>query len=200
MLKKIYTFIFIVLCLAFTSTSILAQNQQDIQKVVSRVQDAVTRTAIVENGILQSVRLPIPDQGEKLFTFEWANDGRSYTMTSETEEEIQVFFNEKYEVQSMILPNGEIVTFTWSIVDGANVVTDAVIGNGTNAVSIFEMASALPGPNTQYGGDCASATRAARDAIIAAAITCGVSPGRGCWAAVGFASYMVWRMRQACAE
>ncbi len=70
MLKKIYSFILIVLCLASTVTSNLAQNQQDIQKVVSRVQDAVTRTAIVENGRLQSVRLPIPTQGEKLFTFE----------------------------------------------------------------------------------------------------------------------------------
>ncbi len=121
-------------------------------------------------------------------------------MTSETDEDIQVFFNEKYEVQSMILPNGENVTFTWSMVDGVNVVTDAIIGNGTNAVSIFDAASALPGPNTTYGsGDCASATRAARDAIITAAITCGIDPGAGCWAAVGFAGYMVWRMRQACA-
>ncbi|MCU0240686.1 MAG: hypothetical protein MUC29_14695 [Pyrinomonadaceae bacterium] len=160
--------------------------------MIVSVQETAKRTAVLENGKLKSVRLPIPNVGERLFTFEWASDGRSFTMVSDNGERTQIFFNEKNEIQSMRLPDGENVTINWSIIENISIVEDAIIGSGDSAISLFD------GTRPRPRDACGAAARAARDAIIAAGATCAIAPGAGCWAAVAYAGYMVWQVRQAC--
>lgn len=191
MYKTVSVLFFASLMLAFVSFSASAQSQEDLQKLVANVQETAKRTAIYENNKLKSLSLPIPGEGEMNFTFEWAASGNSFTLISEDNERIQIFYNEKNQIQSMVFPDGSTATLNWATIDGVDIVDDATIGTGDGAISVFE-------DNLGPSNECAQAVRAARDAIIAAGITCTVDPGPGCWAAVGYAGYMTYRARQAC--
>lgn len=189
MLKKAKVLVFALLML-FSTFSVVAQTQEDLQKLVFNIKKSANDTATIEGGKLKSVELTIPDVGEKLFTFEWANDGRSFVMTSDTNERFQIHFNEENEIQSIKLPNDEIVNVIWTQADGVSLMDDAVIGSGSNAVSLLR---------AQGPGDCQAAVRAFRDSVIAAGIACFFDPGSaGCYAAVAYAGVMAWRVRQAC--
>lgn len=132
------------------------------------------------------VKLPIPLEGEKLFTFEHAEDGKSFTMIDEKGVKLQVFLDKGRQIQSIVMPDGKKVVYNRKNLSENQTARNIKL----ECDNVFLDNMAAP------GGDVC------RDAAVAAVIGIGVCAATGglstaCWAATATAAYLAYKCHEA---
>lgn len=113
--KSIY---FLVLCsaLVILRTETIAQSQTELDKELAGLTTTLTRaieTSVFENGRLQSLRIRLPNNEERLIKFEYpAKDEKSYTMI-DNGLRIQVVLDDNRKISSIVFPNGRSAFYDW---------------------------------------------------------------------------------------
>ena len=112
-----YLYILVTLVIAFVFTSSLSaqvqktqensKSQEDFKEGLGKIFSSANETAIFDNGKVSFLKIPITDQGEKLLTFIYAEDAKSFTMTDEKGVNLQVFLGNDKRIESIIMPNGK---------------------------------------------------------------------------------------------
>lgn len=156
------------------------QNTEDVITQWANIFSKANETAVFQNGKIVSLGQPIPNEGEKYFSFTHAQDGMSFTLTDENGINLQVFLYEDGRIQSVVMPNGESVVVNWTQTSSGTWVTENLSCNN----------NLMEAP----GNPC-------RDALVATIIAIGIctaSPGSGaCWGATSNAAYHVFRCYEA---
>lgn len=165
------------------------ENNADVQNNKAQWEkffSSAKESAIFENEKIIFMKLPIPNEGEKQFTFEHTKDGKSFFMTDEKGVRLQVFLDDNGKVSSVIMPDGKRTFLSWKTTTTDYQVLDSIKVDGQN-LNLLE----APG-----GDPC-------RDALVAGAIAAGVCAATGgavspaCWAATANAAYHTYRCYEA---
>lgn len=94
MLEKFKKFCAVsAITLVFTG-SLFAQvqrNERDIETEQDNIVTKANESAIFENGKMKSVRLAIPNEGEKTLSFGYAEDDKSFTIVDEKAKELMFY-------------------------------------------------------------------------------------------------------------
>lgn len=165
---------FIALFFICSSASVHSQTiNEEWENIISQANE----TAIYNNGKLVSLEQTIPGIGDKLFTFTHSENGKPLTVTDENGISLYVSFYKDSRIQSVEMPDGEILTVDWNK-NSSNVWIAENLNCGNNAT---------PRPPSN---PC-------RDALVSigvAAYVCANYPGSvGCWAATAKAGYDTYR-------
>lgn len=163
---------------------LLAQNIQAqngsgeiTQEQWEKLFSSANESAVLDNGKISFLKLAIPNEGEKQFSFTHSEDGKSFTLIDETGLRLGVFLYDDKRIQSVIMPNGEKIVFNWKQVSTGNWIVESL-----------------------KCGD-SLANNPCRDAAVAAAVALGIctlSPGSvACWGATVNAAYLAYKCYEA---
>lgn len=147
----------------------------------ARLQAAITKavdTAVFENGRVRSIRITLPNDRERLLTFEHAEDQRSFTI-SDAGRKIRVVLDDLRRISEVIFPDGKKAKFEW---------VKAPTGYWVPATIKIDGKELRPDYNVV--GDCSEVCERAAALTVLAMGTC-IAAGplsAACWAATGAAT------------
>lgn len=191
MLKQIVR-ILLILVTAFVFThSLSAQSQKTQESTESRdefkgqwekIFSSANATAMFNDGKVGFIKIPVPNEGEKFFTFEHSKDEKSFILTDEKGLKLQIFLGKDKRIQSIIMPDGKRAVFNWKQVSNGIWVNESIKFEG----------------NTMLRVCLVKESSACRDAAVASAIALGVCAATGglsvpCLAATANAAYQTYK-------
>ncbi len=169
--------------------TLLAQTKKthsDDGKQITKMQlenffSSANESAILDKGKVSFLKLPISNEGEKLFSFTYAEDERSFNITDEKGLKLQVFLSEDRRIQSVVMPNGKKVNIKWIQNSSGDWIADDENFNCDNSF--------------MDGNPCRDAAVATSIALGVCALTGGLSVP--CVAATANAAYHTYRCYEA---
>lgn len=194
MLKSMFRISTILAVVFLFGNSFLAQdqktqeqpnNEENLMKQWEKIFSTANESAIFENGKVIFLKQPISNEGEKLFSFIHAEDGKSFVLTDEKGIKLPVALYNDKRIQSIVMPNGEKVVINWKQTSSGKWFPDNKnLGCDKNSLESSE--------------DGSNPCRDAVVAVAVAAFVCAASPGSaGCWAATANAAYHTYRCYEA---
>ena len=112
--SKLFLVSLMLVCLTVVGSHAQVTSK-DLGDEAARLQSAITKAvdaAVFENGKIRSLKVALPNDRERLLTFEHADDQRSFTIVDEGRR-IVVKLNEYGRISGVIFPSGKKAVFDW---------------------------------------------------------------------------------------
>jgi hypothetical protein len=175
-----------IVLLAIGSTAQV--RQADLSREDTQIQAMLARaseSAKFENGRIKSLRIQLPNFSERLVTFEYAGDDRSFTMV-DAGRRITVLLDKDRRISAVIFPNGKRAEFSWTRAANGYWVPASIKVDGRDIRQCNSLVE-----------DCSEVCeRAAALTVIAIGVCATTGPTVACWsstASAGLATYYCYR-------
>jgi len=185
LLSLVATFLFAGTLSAQVQNNRRDNDSQEVKLQWEKIFASANETAIFDNEKLSFVKLPISNDEVKLFTFDHAEDGKSFTLIDENAIRLQVSTGEDKRIQSIVMPDGKKAIFHWKQNSNGHWITESIKFEGSNTLRVCLTNGILE--NT-----------VCRDAAAAATIALGICAATGgasvpCWGATATAAYLAYK-------
>jgi hypothetical protein len=196
MRKKIRSYLILSSLLCLAAIGIQAQTTaRDINARTAEWQNVLAKaseSAVLEDGKIQSMRLNLPNDPERVLSFEHSKDGRSFTIL-EDGRRTHVVLDDQRRISAITYPDGKKAAFEW--VQGPNGfwVPSSIKVDGR------EMCKSKSNNNgiVEEGGCYDLCQNAAAATVIAVGVCVVSGPASvSCWsstAAAAYATYLCYR-------
>lgn len=101
------------------------QKNKDVESEWKNIFSKANESAVFEDGKIKTLKLPIPDEGEKLLTFKHIDD-KSFSIVDEKGKRFKIFLDESKKISSIIFPNGEKGVFNWKLTPNGYWVVESI--------------------------------------------------------------------------
>lgn len=190
MKAKLFLMSMMLACLAALGSHAQVRSEDPSDEFV-KLQDVIAKaldSAIYKDGKIRSLKLGLPNDRERLLTFEHSKDGRSFTIIDE-DKRIAVMLNEYGRISEVVFPNGKRAKFEWIMMSTGYWVPQAI---KVDAKDLCQSNGFVE------DGSCYEICRNAA-AITAMAVGMCIASGptsAACWnatAAAAYATYLCYR-------